>query len=69
MVNFKKIILLFASLILFYTSISYAEVVNKIEIKGNERISAETIAIFGDIALGKNYEDSDVSQLIKKLYD
>ena len=31
------------------------EIVNKVEVKGNERISAETILIFGDIIIGKNY--------------
>jgi len=69
MVYFKKIFTLFASLIFFYSVNSYAEIVNKIDIQGNERISPETIAIFGDIALGKNYEASDISSLIKKLYD
>ena len=29
-----------------------SEIVNKIEVVGNERISVETIAVFGDIALG-----------------
>jgi len=37
--------------------------------KGNERISLETIMIFGDISVGKNYENSDISLLIKKLYE
>ena len=44
----------------------YSEVVNKVDVQGNERISKETIMVFGDIAIGKNYEQFDVSQLIKK---
>ena len=48
---------------------SYSEVVDKVDVQGNERISLETIIIFGDITIGKNYEKSDISQLIKKLYD
>ena len=47
--NFKKILF---SVILFSLTIcikSYAEVVNKVEVKGNQRISLETIVIFGDI--------------------
>ena len=36
---------------------------------GNERITAETIVIFGDIIIGKNYESQDINTLIKKLYD
>ena len=69
MLNLKKI---FISIILFFIVLSahsHSEVVKKIEIKGNERISAETIAIFGDISVGKNYEISDINSLIKKLYD
>ena len=69
MLNYKKI---FVSIILFLTFLnpnSYAEVVEKVEIKGNERISVETIMIFGDIALGKDYETSDVNSLIKKLFE
>ena len=68
MSNFKKILI---SAILFFTFLnaqSYSEVVNKVEIKGNERISSETIIIFGDISIGKNYEKSDISLIIKKLY-
>ena len=68
MVNFKKIIVF---LILFFTFCnvnSYSEVVNKVEVQGNNRISSETIMIFGDIVIGNNYEHSDVSLLIKKLY-
>ena len=43
--------------------------VNKIEVKGNNRVSKETIIVYGDISLGKNYETKDVNDLIKKLYD
>ena len=55
--------------ILFVNGNSFSEVVQKIEIKGNERISQETIIVFGDISLGKDYSISDVNSLIKKLYD
>jgi len=48
---------------------SFSEVVNKVEVKGNERIASETILVFGDIAIGKDYGSDDVSTLIKKLYD
>ena len=47
----------------------FAEIVNKVDVKGNERISLETIIIFGDIEIGKDYNEFDVGQLIKKLYD
>ena len=54
MFNFKKI---FLTVILFFVILganSYSELVNKVEVKGNERISLETIVIFGDIIVGKD---------------
>ena len=66
---FKKILISIFLFFTFFSSDSYSEMVNKLEVKGNERVSVETIAVFGDISLGKNYEDSDVNSLIKKLYD
>ena len=69
MLNLKKI---FFSIVLFltvFTNSSYSDVVEQLEIIGNERISNETIVIFGDIAVGKNYEISDVNSIIKKLYE
>ncbi len=53
----------------FFNTFAYSEVVNKVEAEGNERISLETIMIFGDVSIGKNYENSDISLLIKKLYE
>ena len=58
-----------ALFIIFFSINTYAEVVKKIEISGNDRVSKETIIVFGDISVGKNYEISDVNNLIKKLYD
>jgi len=69
MENIKKIF--FACILFFFVfSIkSYAETVDKVNVNGNERISLETIVIFGDIAIGQNYESEDINLLIKKLYE
>jgi len=69
MCDFKKIIISIILLFTFLSSNSYSEIVEKVEVQGNERISTETIIVFGDISLGKNYETSDVNSLIKKLYE
>ena len=61
----------------FYTSLflilfninAKSEVVNKVSIEGNDRISLETVMIFADITIGKNYESNDITLLIKKLYE
>ncbi len=53
---------------LFYFKAS-AEVLKNIEITGNERISKETVLVYGEIEKGKNYSQEDIDQIIKKLYE
>ena len=65
----KKIFVITAFFFTFAYSSSYSEIINKVNVKGNERISPETILIFGDITIGQNFEPSDASLLIKKLYE
>ena len=67
MTNYKRIFIVFILFFLAFGIKSYAEVVNKVEVKGNQRITLETIAMFGDIVIGKDYESSDINLLIKKL--
>ena len=69
MENFKKIFFVFILYFLAFSAKSSAEIVNNVEVKGNDRITLETIVIFGDIIIGKNYESSDITVLIKKLYE
>ena len=47
----KKFFIIIASYFLL-TSLSYAEVVKKITIKGNQRVSIETIKVFSSIKVG-----------------
>ena len=68
MKRFEKIFIFILLFFVFLSGNSYAEVVQKIEIKGNERISKETIIVFGDISVGKDYNTPDINSLIKKLY-
>ena len=44
--NLRKILIVTIILILSLSIKSYAEVLNKVEAKGNQRISLETIMIF-----------------------
>jgi len=67
--NLLKIFFTLITFFIIFNVQSYSEVVDKVEVKGNERISVETITIFGDIETGKNYESSDINSLIKKLYE
>ena len=47
---------------------SKAEIVKKIEINGNKRISEETIKVYGDIEIDKNYSEKDLNKIINNLY-
>ncbi len=61
----------FTFLIILYFSFSplKAEVVNKIEINGNKRISKETIKIYGDIILNEDYSEKNLDNVLKNLYE
>ena len=54
-------------LFLLITSLK-AEVINKIEINGNKRISDETVKVYGSISLGKDLTKSDVDKILQNLY-
>ena len=68
MTKFKKIFFILF-VFLFLNTKSYSEIVDKVIVKGNERISLETILIFGDINIGQDYEAADLNLIIKKLYE
>ncbi len=54
----------------FFLSATFAsaEVVNKIIIKGNKRVSDETIKVYGDIKINKDYSESDINEVLNNLY-
>ena len=53
----------------FLASKCYSEIINKVEIKNNNRITKETILVFSNIELGKDYNSNDLNQIIKDLYE
>ena len=61
--------LLFTTLIyLFYSLPTMAEVVNKINISGNSRVSNETIKIYGGIKINENYTEQDLNRILNNLF-
>ena len=66
----KRIFYKFCFLLLFaFASANLqAEIVNKVEIYGNERIAKETILVYGEIKKNKDYSQEDINNLIKTLY-
>ena len=63
----RKIFGLTLLIIFFFTS-AHAEVIKKIEINGNKRVSEETIKLYGDIETKKDYQGKDLNDIVKKLY-
>tara|TARA_B110000211_G_C14085661_1_gene556551 strand:- start:1249 stop:3474 length:2226 start_codon:yes stop_codon:yes gene_type:complete len=61
---YKYLILFF----LFINTNLSAEVVQKITVSGNDRISKETIRVYGEIELNKNYSTPEVNKILKNLY-
>ena len=50
------------------STFAYAEVVNKVVIKGNKRVSEETIKVYGEIKTNKDYSESDINKVLNNLY-
>ena len=62
-------ILKFNLLALFISSLTYAEIVKDFKIIGNQRLSNESIVLFSEIEINKDYSPYDLNSSLKKLYD
>jgi outer membrane protein insertion porin family len=68
----SRLFKLLSSIFLFFFllfSTSFAEVVKKIQIIGNERVSDETIKMFASISIDENLTSSRVNNALKFLYE
>ena len=54
---------------LFFIFSSLSEIIKKIDINGNERISKETIVMFSSISINENVELSIINDVLKRLYE
>ena len=60
---FKKILSINIFLI-FLSSFTYAEIIKDIVIKGNKRLSKESILVFGNININEDYNDKKLNTLL-----
>jgi outer membrane protein insertion porin family len=67
--NKLKVIILSFIINLIFLSFSFSEIVKKIQITGNKRISDETILMFSKINEGQDFNNSMLNELLKNLYD
>ncbi len=64
-----KFLIKFFIITILLLSNSYSEIIKKIEISGNKRISNETIQVLGSITINKNFEDEDLNKVLRELYN
>ncbi len=64
----KFLIKFFIITFLFLSNV-YSEIVKKIEIFGNQRISSETILVLANISTNKNFEEKDLNESLRELYN
>ena len=67
--NIFKTNLLILIFLFTLNSILKAEIVNKIEIQGNIRISDETIKMFSGVSIKDDLSDNDLNRILKNLYE
>ena len=65
----QKFLLQLITIFFILISVAKSEVIEKIELKGNKRISQETILVLGDIPKGKNFNTTNLNNSLKKLYE
>ena len=55
--------------LLFFATFTFAEVITDVKVKDNKRITKETIITFGNIILGSDYQNKDLNNIVKNLYE
>ena len=60
-----KRILILLYFILFTNYLS-AEIIKKIDITGNNRVSDETVKVYGDISINQNVDQIKINEIIAK---
>ena len=63
-----KYILIILFILKFAFSYAFADIINDIQVKNNNRITKETILTFGGIELGKNYSQEQLNDILLDLY-
>ena len=67
MINFIKYKLYFAFIFFIVFNLHAAEI-KEIQIKGNKRVSAETIKVYGGFNIGENIDEKKINEILNNLY-
>jgi outer membrane protein insertion porin family len=65
---FKYLLIILLNLI-FVNNISHSEILNKLTINGNSRITDETIKTFLNVSIKENLDVDDINRITKELYE
>ena len=64
MINKKTLTI---AIFLFFSSLK-AEVVKEVVIEGNKRVADETIKVYGEIEINKDFSENDLNKVLNNLY-
>ena len=61
-----NIIIILLNFFIYQTALS--EIIKNFEIKGNYRVTKETVIMFSDLKIGENVTKKDLNEALKNLY-
>ena len=67
--NLLKFFLNLVILILVFNAKASSDIIEKINIEGNQRISSNTIILFTEVNIGQEITDNDLNLILNNLYN
>ncbi len=67
--NFDKKIVITMFLFFLFNVVAFGEIVNEFQIKGNDRVSKESIKMFSNVNVGDDITKNDLNKILKNIYD
>ena len=64
-----KLLLAYFFALFLLSSNVYSAILTNINVEGNDRISNETIKMFSNVKIGDDLSESDLNNILKKIYD
>ena len=67
--KYIKLVILIILFNSYYLNSSIADIVKEIQVKGNDRISNETVELFANVKVNDDLNRNNLNQILKNLYD
>jgi len=65
----NRFLISYIFILIFIPTISFSEIIKKIEVLGNDRISEETVVLFSGYKINDNINENDINNIMKNLYE